>query len=50
MLALSQTTTTVEAEEIITTTERGGSAPSDIVDLFGPGHDQTLRYARIKLE
>ena len=33
-----------------TATERGGSAPSDIIDLFGPGHDQTLRYARIRLE
>jgi len=33
-----------------TATERGGSAPSDIIDLFGPGRDQTLRYARIRLE
>jgi len=33
-----------------TNTERGGSAPSDTIDLFGPGRDQALRYARIKLE
>lgn len=32
-----------------TAAERGGSAPSDILDLFGSGRDQTLRYARIKI-
>ncbi|MFC1719049.1 hypothetical protein ACFL6S_35685 [Candidatus Poribacteria bacterium] len=32
-----------------TATERGGSAPSDIIDLFGPGRDQALRYARVSL-
>lgn len=32
-----------------TNTERGGSAPSDTIDMLGPGRDQTLRYARIKI-
>lgn len=32
-----------------TATERGGSKPSDIIDLFGSGRDNTLRYARIRI-
>jgi hypothetical protein len=33
-----------------TATERGGSPPSDLLDLFGVGSDpQTLRYARVRL-
>ena len=33
-----------------TATERGGSAPSDVIDLFGSGRSsQELRYARIRL-
>ena len=33
-----------------TATERGGSAPSDTLDLFGIGREsQTLRYARVRL-
>ncbi|MCZ6678106.1 MAG: hypothetical protein O7E52_12735, partial [Candidatus Poribacteria bacterium] len=33
-----------------TATERGGSAPSRTIDLFGVGRDSTtLRYARVKL-
>jgi hypothetical protein len=33
-----------------TATERGGSRPSDLLDLFGVGQDaQTLRYARVRL-
>jgi len=33
-----------------TATERGGSSPSNTVDLFGTGHQRnTLRYARIRL-
>ena len=33
-----------------TACERGGSAPSKIIDLFGTGHQpNTLRYARIRL-
>ncbi len=33
-----------------TATERGGSRPSDVLDLFGTGKDSaTLRYARIRL-
>ena len=33
-----------------TASERGGSPPSKIIDLFGSGHEpRTLRYARIRL-
>jgi hypothetical protein len=33
-----------------TATERGGSRPSDLLDLFGVGQDgQTLQYARVRL-
>jgi hypothetical protein len=33
-----------------TATERGGSRPSDLLDLFGVAQDgQTLRYARVRL-
>ncbi len=32
-----------------TAIERGGTAPSNIIDLFGPERDNSLRYARIKL-
>lgn len=33
-----------------TATERGGSRPSDLLDLFGVGQDaRTLRYARVRL-
>lgn len=33
-----------------TATERGGSPPSDIVDLYGPGEGHSLRYARITIK
>jgi len=34
-----------------TATERGGSAPSDTIDLFGVGRESSvLRYARIRLK
>jgi hypothetical protein len=33
-----------------TATERGGSRPSELLDLFGVAQDgQTLRYARVRL-
>jgi hypothetical protein len=32
-----------------TAIERGGSGPSNIIDLFGPGSENTLRYARIRI-
>lgn len=32
-----------------TATERGGSVPSDTIDIYGPGEGHTLRYARITL-
>jgi len=32
-----------------TATERGGSLPSDIIDMFGPGPENSLMYARIKI-
>ena len=32
-----------------TAIERGGTAPSNIIDLFGPGRDNSLRYGRIRL-
>ena len=33
-----------------TAAERGGSGPSDVLDLFGTGRDPgALRYARIRL-
>ena len=44
-LALDEPLTT-----FFTATERGGSRPSDDLDLFGTGNDpETLRYARIRL-
>ena len=44
-LALGEPLTT-----FFTATERGGSGPSDVLDLYGTGRDpKVLRYARIRL-
>ena len=31
-------------------TERGGSPPADVIDLFGSGRNNVLRYARVRLQ
>ncbi len=33
-----------------TAIERGGSKPSDIIDIYGPGENTIIRYARVRLE
>jgi len=33
-----------------TSIERGGSKPSDIIDIYGPGENTIIRYARIRFE
>ena len=31
-----------------TAIERGGSKPSDIIDIYGPGEGTVIRYARVR--
>jgi hypothetical protein len=33
-----------------TANERGGTPPSDTIDLYGPGNGTELRYAKIKIQ